>query len=231
MRSLDERAHVRNGRGHDHSDTHELARCTGMRASHQRRDVDIAYASVAQPFGDSLGRLVDVHVHALRQAIAQLSSELIASTARIVVADLRRRFGIAHPRLAIAGLNPHAGEDGGELQLGFHAAGRWDTVLQIDECLLTSELGNNIRNAVRAWAIEDKLTAYDQREQKGYLRHLMLREGRNTGEMLVQPENVSVLFVDPDTPLDGAPPPRHRAPPPRQTASKSGTTTTTSSPP
>ena len=78
------------------------------------------------------------------------------------------------------------GEDGGELQLGFHAAGRWDTVLQIDECLLTSELGNNIRNAVRAWAIEDKLTAYDQREQKGYLRHLMLREGRNTGEMLVQ---------------------------------------------
>jgi 23S rRNA (uracil1939-C5)-methyltransferase len=78
------------------------------------------------------------------------------------------------------------GEDGGDIQLGFHAAGRWDTVLQIDECLLTSDLGNNLRNAVRAWAIEDKLSAYDQREHKGYLRHLMLREGRNTGEMLVQ---------------------------------------------
>jgi 4-hydroxythreonine-4-phosphate dehydrogenase len=37
---------------------------------------------------------------------------LIVSTARIVVADLKRRFGVAHPRLAISGLNPHAGEYG-----------------------------------------------------------------------------------------------------------------------
>ena len=34
------------------------------------------------------------------------------STARIAVADLRTRFGVAHPRLAVSGLNPHAGEDG-----------------------------------------------------------------------------------------------------------------------
>src|SRR6195952_3873367 len=48
----------------------------------------------------------------LRDAIAQLSSELIVSTARIVVADLKARFAVARPRLAISGLNPHAGEDG-----------------------------------------------------------------------------------------------------------------------
>ncbi|WP_022723403.1 4-hydroxythreonine-4-phosphate dehydrogenase PdxA [Rhodopseudomonas sp. B29] len=54
---------------------------------------------------------VTIHV-ALRDAIAQLTTEMIVSTARIVVADLQRRFGIARPRLAIAGLNPHAGEDG-----------------------------------------------------------------------------------------------------------------------
>ena len=41
-----------------------------------------------------------------------MSSELIVATARIVAADLSRRFGIARPRLAVAGLNPHAGEDG-----------------------------------------------------------------------------------------------------------------------
>src|SRR5512140_1936405 len=52
-----------------------------------------------------------IHV-SLRDAIAQLSSELIVTTARIVVADLKSRFGLASPRLAIAGLNPHAGEDG-----------------------------------------------------------------------------------------------------------------------
>jgi len=54
---------------------------------------------------------VTIHV-SLRDAIDQLTAELIVSTARIVVKDLQRRFGVATPRLAIAGLNPHAGEDG-----------------------------------------------------------------------------------------------------------------------
>ena len=57
--------------------------------------------------------VVPVTIHlALRDAIAQLTSEMIVATARIVVADLQARFGLAHPRLAISGLNPHAGEDG-----------------------------------------------------------------------------------------------------------------------
>jgi 4-hydroxythreonine-4-phosphate dehydrogenase len=57
--------------------------------------------------------VVPVTIHlSLREAIAQLSSELIVSTARIAVADLKARFGLAHPRLAVSGLNPHAGEDG-----------------------------------------------------------------------------------------------------------------------
>jgi 4-hydroxythreonine-4-phosphate dehydrogenase len=57
--------------------------------------------------------VVPVTIHlALREAITQLSSDLIVSTARIVVADLKARFGLAHPRLAVSGLNPHAGEDG-----------------------------------------------------------------------------------------------------------------------
>jgi 4-hydroxythreonine-4-phosphate dehydrogenase len=54
---------------------------------------------------------VTIHVP-LREAIAQLTSELIVATAHIAVADLKSRFGIANPRLAISGLNPHAGEFG-----------------------------------------------------------------------------------------------------------------------
>jgi 4-hydroxythreonine-4-phosphate dehydrogenase len=54
---------------------------------------------------------VTIHVP-LSQAISQLSTELIVATCRITVSDLRRRFGIARPRLALTGLNPHAGEDG-----------------------------------------------------------------------------------------------------------------------
>ena len=57
--------------------------------------------------------VVPVTIHlSLREAIAQLSSELIVTTARIAVADLKARFGLVRPRLAVSGLNPHAGEDG-----------------------------------------------------------------------------------------------------------------------
>jgi 4-hydroxythreonine-4-phosphate dehydrogenase len=54
---------------------------------------------------------VTIHV-SLHDALAQLSSDLIVRTARIAVADLKARFGLSNPRLAVSGLNPHAGEDG-----------------------------------------------------------------------------------------------------------------------
>src|SRR3954465_5966261 len=72
--------------------------------------------------------------------------------------------------------------------LGLHKAGRWDEVLEIEKCWLTSDLGNAIRNRMREWAREERLEAYDQAAEKptGYLRHLVVREGRNTGQALVQ---------------------------------------------
>jgi 23S rRNA (uracil1939-C5)-methyltransferase len=70
--------------------------------------------------------------------------------------------------------------------LGLHKAGRWDEVLEIQKCWLTTDAGNAIRNTMSEWAREEKLTAYDQETHEGYLRHLMIREGRNTGQALVQ---------------------------------------------
>ena len=70
--------------------------------------------------------------------------------------------------------------------LGFHRAGRWDEVLDIEQCWLTTDLGNEVRLAAREWAREAGLAAYDQADQTGYLRHLVYREGRNTGQVLVQ---------------------------------------------
>ena len=70
--------------------------------------------------------------------------------------------------------------------LGFHKAGRWDEVLEVERCWLTTEIGNALRNAVRDWAREERLQAYDQADGSGYLRHLVVREGRNTGQTLVQ---------------------------------------------
>lgn len=58
-------------------------------------------------------RAIPVTIHIPIKDVAQaLTGELIAETCRIAHADLRDRFGIAQPRLAVAGLNPHAGESG-----------------------------------------------------------------------------------------------------------------------
>jgi 23S rRNA (uracil1939-C5)-methyltransferase len=76
------------------------------------------------------------------------------------------------------------GEDGPVL--GLHRAGRWDEVLGLERCWLTTDLGNAIRNTMQAWAREERLEAYDQATAKGYLRHLVVREGRNTGQALIQ---------------------------------------------
>jgi 4-hydroxythreonine-4-phosphate dehydrogenase len=58
-------------------------------------------------------RVVPVTVHEpLARAIARLTPDLIAGTARLVARELATRFAIARPRLAVAGLNPHAGEGG-----------------------------------------------------------------------------------------------------------------------
>jgi 4-hydroxythreonine-4-phosphate dehydrogenase len=58
-------------------------------------------------------RTVPVTIHiALAEVPKVLTTELIVAISRITAADLASRFGIARPRLALAGLNPHAGESG-----------------------------------------------------------------------------------------------------------------------
>ncbi|HTT49318.1 MAG TPA: 4-hydroxythreonine-4-phosphate dehydrogenase PdxA [Pseudolabrys sp.] len=57
--------------------------------------------------------VVPVTIHLpLREVVSTLTAPLIVETGRIVARDLHARFGIARPRLAVAGLNPHAGEEG-----------------------------------------------------------------------------------------------------------------------
>jgi 4-hydroxythreonine-4-phosphate dehydrogenase len=57
--------------------------------------------------------VVPITIHLpLREALAKLSVELIVETGRIVARELQQRFDIPRPRLAVAGVNPHAGEDG-----------------------------------------------------------------------------------------------------------------------
>ena len=74
----------------------------------------------------------------------------------------------------------------GELVLGFHAPGRWNEIVPMDDCKLASERGNALRERVLAFAREQGLTAWDRREQRGFLRNLVVREGRRTGATQVR---------------------------------------------
>jgi 4-hydroxythreonine-4-phosphate dehydrogenase len=57
--------------------------------------------------------VVPVTIHLpLKDVVSALTADLIVNTGRIVARDLHNRFGVARPRIAVAGLNPHAGEDG-----------------------------------------------------------------------------------------------------------------------
>jgi 23S rRNA (uracil1939-C5)-methyltransferase len=74
----------------------------------------------------------------------------------------------------------------GSLALGFHRRGRWDVVDDARDCVLASERSNAVRNLVRDWCAERGLVALDRRTREGFLRNLVVREGRRTGELQVR---------------------------------------------
>ncbi|MFZ0089172.1 MAG: 23S rRNA (uracil(1939)-C(5))-methyltransferase RlmD [Solirubrobacteraceae bacterium] len=74
-------------------------------------------------------------------------------------------------------------DPGGELVCGFHAPGRWDEIVGIDDCLLASEPANGAREQIVAWCRGQGLSAYDRSTGDGVLRNLVVREGRRTGAL------------------------------------------------
>jgi 23S rRNA (uracil1939-C5)-methyltransferase len=99
------------------------------------------------------------------------------------------------------------GESDGETILGFHARGRWDLVVAVEDCMLASERGNAARNKVRDWARLEAVPPYDRRSEKGTLRNLAVREGRRSGQIQTRLVTSATNFpkppVDLHTAIDG----------------------------
>ena len=68
--------------------------------------------------------------------------------------------------------------------LGFHIPGMWSKILDLKECLLQEDPSNAIRLAVKNYAVKNGLEFFDVREQKGFLRTMMLRQN-SKGEWMV----------------------------------------------
>ena len=84
-----------------------------------------------------------------------------------------------------------AGEDWSTLSeterlgLGFHVSGFFDKVLDIQECHLQREPSNAIRLFIKQYAIEHSLSFYDLRENRGFLRTMVIRTTSTGENMLV----------------------------------------------
>jgi 23S rRNA (uracil1939-C5)-methyltransferase len=73
--------------------------------------------------------------------------------------------------------------DDGELVLGFHRPGRWNDIDDVSDDILASDAINAVRERVKAWCREQGLSAYDRRSKSGFLRNLVVREGRRSGQV------------------------------------------------
>ena len=96
------------------------------------------------------------------------------------------------------------GERDGEPILGFHARGRWDLIVDVDDCHLASERGNAARNAVREWARLESVPAFDPRSREGVLRNLIVREGWRTGQIQTRLVTSAARFPKPPVDLHTA---------------------------
>jgi 23S rRNA (uracil1939-C5)-methyltransferase len=84
--------------------------------------------------------------------------------------------------------------DDGRLICGFHAPGRWEEIVEVTDCRLASEASNRVREEVVAFCRAQNLPAHDRRTNLGFLRNLVVREGRRTGQLQVR------LVTGPTTP-------------------------------
>ena len=75
------------------------------------------------------------------------------------------------------------GAAGDQLALGFHRPGRWNEIDDVADDILASERIDALRSRIRAWCRLEGLSAYDRASGDGFLRNLVVREGRATGQL------------------------------------------------
>ncbi|MFQ5652274.1 MAG: 23S rRNA (uracil(1939)-C(5))-methyltransferase RlmD [bacterium] len=72
-----------------------------------------------------------------------------------------------------------------DFALGLHVRGRFDKILDLDECYLQSPLSVEILHFVRAFVVESAFKPYTTLDHSGFWRHLVVRTGTNTNELLI----------------------------------------------
>jgi len=160
-----------------------FGRCGGCRLQHVAYPAQLAFKS--KQVADVLERLGDLSGFELRPIIGAPEIYGYRNKMEFTVTRAPRA-----ERLAGEGRDPRplaTGQGGGRGQVvvGLHEADRYDSVLDIERCLLQSDEMNALLDEACRFFVEQGLSAYDQESGEGLLRFLMLREGRRTGEVMV----------------------------------------------
>lgn len=144
-----------------------FGRCGGCRLQHVDYAAQLAFKS--KQVADALERIGGLTAVELRP---------ILGAAEIYGYRNKMEFTVAPPRAS------RGTETSGDLIVGLHEADRYDSVLDVERCLLQSDRMNALLDEARRFFTERALTAYEQETGEGLLRFLMLREGKQTGEMM-----------------------------------------------
>ena len=72
----------------------------------------------------------------------------------------------------------------GRIRIGFYA-GRTHSIIETSKCFIGSPCNEKIVETIRAWMIRHHIRAYNEENGQGYLRHIMIRQGRYTGQIMV----------------------------------------------
>ena len=68
---------------------------------------------------------------------------------------------------------------------GFHISGRYDKVIDIEECHLQKEPSNSIRNSIKEFCLKNEISFFDLREKNGLIRNLLIRTGYHNELMVL----------------------------------------------
>ncbi|MCG8538835.1 MAG: 23S rRNA (uracil(1939)-C(5))-methyltransferase RlmD [Clostridia bacterium] len=85
---------------------------------------------------------------------------------------------------------------GGAMTLGMHKRGQFNSVVTVEQCKLVDDDFNNILKTSLEYFLERNVPHYNNKSHRGYLRHLVVRKGLNTGEILVALVTSTQLDID-----------------------------------
>lgn len=106
--------------------------------------------------------------------IAKLDSNLVKDTIGMQGSEFRYRNKVQLP----------VAEETGEIKVGFYAK-RSHNIIQMDTCLIQTEIADKAARIIKAWIIKNKISVYNEETNQGFLRHIMIRQGFTTKQVMV----------------------------------------------